>query len=319
MQPLTDQGWKGSDNIHADVELAAGVLRNASNLDFMSSGKVRTRVGYVSILAGATSSGLAFGKLLLSIRSGSLVAYHVETGSSTTLFAVQGSRLGHAVIGEDLFLSDGVSKWRISPALAVSAWPYPAADDPTFDARFLAPFPASSRLCGLQGRMVAAIGNAVVYSEPAMVGALNLARNFFTVPAQIRFLYANDDTLFVGADQLYAVAPLGVEGMRKTVALPIACPDAAPAVDDETGIAYLPTTRGLVVVPHRGAEVSALGSETFAVRAMSSAAVGVLKRDGVTQIVATSVPDSSSMAEHPLVSTDYLRSEAVRKELQNAA
>lgn len=319
MQPLTDQGWKGSDNIHADVELAEGVLRNASNLDFMASGKVRSRPGYSLASAGASSNGFAFGKFLLSLRSGILVAYHVETGATTALGPVQGSRLGRAVIGEDLFVSDGVSKWRISPALAVSAWPYPAADDPTFDMRFLAPFPASPKLCGLQGRMVAAIGNAVIYSEPALAGAWNPARNYFTVPTPVRFLYANDDTLFVGADQLYAVAPLGVDGMRKTVALPIACPDAAPAVDAETGAAYLPTTRGLVVIPPRGAEVSVLGSETFAVRAMSSAAVGVFKRAGVTQIIATSIPDSSSMAEHPLVSTDYLRSEAVRKELQNAA
>lgn len=318
MQPLTDQGWKGSDNLHADVELAEGVLRNASNLDFTASGKVRLRPGFVSLRPGSAGDGFAFGKHLVFLSGGALVAFNIETGVSTTLFPVQGARVGRAVVGDTLFVSDGVSKWSVASDLTVSAWPAPAADDPTFDSRFLAPFPAATKLCYFNGRMFGAIGNVVVYSEPYAFGVYNPTRNYFTVPASVAVLHANFDALFVGADSLYAVAEVGTGAMSIDTALGIRIADVVPAFDDETGNSFFPTARGLVVIPARGAEVSLLGSGVFAVRQMASAAAGVIKRSGVTQVVTTAVPDSSSMAEHPLVSPDYLRSEDVRKELQNA-
>lgn len=318
MQPLTDQGWKGSDNIHADVELAAGVLRNAVNLDFMGSGKVRSRPGYALVTAGAVSNGFSFGKFLVYLMAGNLVAYNVETAASTTLFPVQGSKIGHTVIGSNLYVSDGVGKWVIGDDLTVSAWLEPTATDPTFDARYLAPFPPCVKLCHFNGRMFGAVGNVVIYSEPYAFGVYNPSRNFVVVPTKVTVLHANADALFVGADSLYAVTAVGVEGMAINTVMGIPVSDVTPAYDAETGYSFFPTTRGLMTIPARGVEVSLMGSDLFAVRPMAAASAGIIKRGGVTQIISTAVPDTSYMAEHPLVSADYISSENVRKELQDA-
>lgn len=319
MNPLTDQGWKGSDNLHADVELAEGVLRNTSNLDFSASGKVRSRHGYVQKQAGAASSGFAFGKGLVYKQAGTVTAYDIEKNTAMTLFAAQGIQLGHAIVGDTLYVSDGVSKWAVTAEYIVSPWFMPSADDPTFDMRFLVPFPAASKLCYFNGRMYGAIGNVVVYSEPYAFGVYNPARNFFTVSSKVTVLYANQDALFVGADVFYAVTDIGAASMEIKNIMGIAIPDVDPVYDDETGMAYFPTTRGLMVVPAQGADVSLLGGNMFATRPIATACAGILKHEGVTLVVAVAVPDTTYMPEHPLISTDYLRSEAIRKELQNAA
>ena len=315
--------WAGMDNIHRDSELTKGQdgsepLRSSVNLDFTATGRALSRVGRVQLASGAASHGFAYRQFLIYLQGGYLMAMNVQTGVVQSLAMAQGSHIARVIAGDNLYLSDGASKWMVTPSLDVTSWPMPAADDPTFDMRFLAPFPAVTNLCLFQGRMVGAVDNAVVYSEPYAYGVWNSARNFFTVPAKVGVLYTNQDSLFVGAENIYAVNDLGLAKQSADIVLGVPSPDVEPAVDAESGVGYWPTTRGLVTVPFNGTKVELTAPDRFAVRAMSTAAVGVLKREGMIQVVATSVHDSSQMLEHPLISKDFLNAEAIRKELQNA-
>ena len=209
MNNIQASNWLGMDNIHRDVEIAPDLLRNTANLDFTARGKLVSRSGYALLSSGSASGGFAFGRYLMFIRGGSLRSLHTETGAETTLFAVSSDRIGRVIIGDYAYISDGVSKWKIDQELQVSAWESVASDDPTFDPRFTADFPACNKLAYWKGRIVGRIGNLVVYSLPFAYGSYDQARNFFPVRGTVDLLHGNDDVLFIGADDVFAVSEFG--------------------------------------------------------------------------------------------------------------
>lgn len=328
MSELTTKAWNGIDNIHADAELvrpqdkpgqfSAAPSRNAVNFDFSAAGKPISRRGFTTVRAGVVSNGFAFGQFLLYCHAGFLRAFHIQTGADTQLFAVQGSALGRAVVNDLAYVSDGISKWKIDSALVVSDWEVPASDDSTYDGRVFVPFPACTKLAYFQGRMCGAIGNVVVYSAPYAFGVYDPATAFFTTPTKVNVLYGNGDALFMGADNVYVATDLGLSTTKLDIVLAIASADSHAAADNETGIGYWMTERGVVAVPLNGTEAMLLSPKKLAVRPAANAAIGLFKREGVTNIVASLVPDSSFTGEHPLVSRDYTASEATRKEIFNA-
>lgn len=328
MSELTTKTWNGIDNIHADVELvraqdksgqpAAASARNAVNFDFSAAGKPVSRRGFSTVRAGQVSNGFAFEHFLLYCYAGFLRAFHTQTGEDTQLFAVQGGALGRVVVDGAAYVSDGISKWKVDSALVVSDWEMPASDDSTYDGRVFEPFPACTKLAYFQGRICGAIGNVVVYSAPYAFGIYDPAAAFFTTPTKVNVLYGNGDALFMGADNIYTVVGLGLPTTKLDVVLAIASSDSHAAVDNETGVGYWMTERGAVAIPLNGTEAVLLSPGKLAVRPAASAAIGVFKREGVTCIVASLVPDSSFTDEHPLVSQDYIASEVTRKEIFNA-
>lgn len=315
MNKLHAKTWAGTDNISRDTEVAGEALRNAANLDFTAGGKLASRRGYALLSAGAAASGFAFGVYLIYVRGGSLRSINTMTGATATLFAVSTDRVGHVEIDGALYVSDGVSKWKLNDQLQVSAWGTVAADDPTFDARLLIDFPACNKLAYWKGRMFGRIGNTVVYSLPFVFGSFDPRRNHFSVRGTVNTLHGNDDTLFVGANDVYAVTELGGPVAKVFAGKSV---DAEPVVDDETDSAYWMTDRGLVAVGARGPEVVQISGGPVAMREASSAAIGLLKRDGATHIIVAMQPDSSAGEQNPLVSADYLRSEEMRKEIFDA-
>lgn len=315
MNKIHAKSWKGTDNIHRDVEVVPDLLRNSANLDFTADNKVVSRVGYTQLSSGAASSGFGFGPYLVYIRGGSLRALHTVTGVVTTLFAVSSAKLGRVVIDGFLYVSDGVSKWKVSSTLQVSDWGTVAADDPTFDARFVIDFPACNKLAYWKGRMFGRVGNLVVYSLPYVYGSFDPRRNYFPVQGTVNVLHGNDNTLFIGANEVFA---LGEVGGALSLVFPGSSIDAEPTIDEETGEAFWINERGLVSVAKSGAEVNLVTDGPVALRPAASAAIGFTKRSGALNIIAAMIPDSSVNEQHPLVAEDYLRSEEIRKEIFNA-
>ena len=155
MDPLHTAAWKGLDNVRSDLELPDGFARNAVNVDFTAGGKVAVRSGSVLLSAGEARSGVAFDPYILFVRSGVIRAYHTRTAVLTSLgLSAIGDRLGSAIVRKAAYLSDGLSKWKINLDLTVSAWKYPAVDDPTFDMRFVRPMPACPKMVYFQGRII---------------------------------------------------------------------------------------------------------------------------------------------------------------------
>jgi len=315
MNRLNAKSWNGTDNIHRDVEVGANRLRNSANLDFTADSKIASRVGYALLSSGAASSGFGFGPHLIYVRGGSLRALHTTTGVVTTLFAVSSDKLGRVVIDGFLYMSDGVSKWKISSALQVSAWGTVAVDDPTFDSRFITDFPACNKLAYWKGRIFGRVGNLVVYSLPFVYGSFDPRRNYFPVQGTVNVLHGNDTALFIGADEVFAIGDIG--GALSLV-FPGSSIDAEPTIDEETGEAFWINERGLVSVAKSGAEVRLVTDGPIALRPAASAAIGFTQRSGALNIIAAMVPDSSVNEQHPLVAEDYLRSEEIRKEVFNA-
>lgn len=319
MDPLHNTSWKGLDNIHKDLELPEGAARNAVNVDFTTGGKVSTRVGSVLLSAGPARSGVTMGPYILFVRNGSVWAYHTRTAALTNLnLSVVGDRLGSAVVRGAAYLSDGLSKWKVNPDLTVSAWEYPASDDPTFDMRFVRPLPSCSKLVHFQGRMVGAIGRMLVYSYPMAFGAYDPTVNFILMPWDIKVLHTNNDAVFVGGEEVMVLVGLGTKEMALDYLAAPPSWDMEPATDPETGIGYWVTSRGIIAVPLNGAKIEQTTLAYHAVRQAERGAAGVLKREGTTRIVAAARPDTSVADEHPLVSVDYQKSEAIRQEKFNA-
>ena len=319
MDPLHNTSWKGLDNIHKDLELPEGFVRNAVNVDFSAGGKVSVRPGSTLRSAGEARSGVAFSPYILFVRGGVVQAYHTRTGVLTSLgLSVVGDRLGAAVVRGAAYLSDGLSKWKVNSDLSVSTWEYPAADDPTFDLRFVRSMPACPKLVHFQSRLVGAIGRMLVYSHPAAFGAYDPKVNFILLPWTVRVLHTNNDAVFVAGDEVMVLTGLGTKEMAMDYVAAPPSWDMEPAIDDETGEGYWVTSRGIIKVPFNGTKIEQTTLSHHAVRQAERGAAGVMKREGTTRIVAAARPDTSVADEHPLVSVDYQRSEAIRQEKFNA-
>jgi hypothetical protein len=319
MDPLHISSWTGMDNIHNDLELPEGRVRNAVNLDFTEAGKIATRVGQTLLSAGEARSGVAFSPYILFVRGGVLHAYHTHSAALTNMgVAVVGDRLAAAVVPGAAYLSDGLSKWKIDLQLGVSAWGYPAADDPVFDVRFIRPMPACRKLVHFQGRMVGAVGRMLFHSLPFVYGAYEPKTGFIHLPWEVKVLHTNNDAVFVAGDEVMVLTGLGTKEQELDYVAAPPSWDMEPAVDPETGIGYWLTSRGIIAVPFNGAKIEQTTLPHHAVRQAERGAAGVLKRNGTTRIVAAVRPDTSVADEHPLVSVDYLKSEEIRQEKFNA-
>lgn len=314
MEKITTEKWKGLDNLHQDVELPPDLLRSAVNVDFNETGKARGRLGYSQVSAVAASNGFAFGQHVLFIQGSALQALHTQTGVVTELFPVQGDQIGRVVVGDYAYVSDGVSKWRISNSLTVADWEL--GDTDTYDPRIFRPFPACTKLAYYQGTLLGVVGGTVIQSAPYAFGIFDPSQDFMSIRGRINVLYANDDTVFLGSKELLAVSNFGSEAVLVNSLLALDSIDMEPVVS--TGNGYWLTSRGVVQVPLKGADIKLLSPDRLGVADAVSGAVGVVRRDGITTVIATLVPDTSFAINHPLVAQDYLDADRVRKEIYDA-
>lgn len=176
----------------------------------------------------------------------------------------------------------------------------------------LAAMPAGSIVRFSNGRLLVAVGNLLVYSEPFSLGLTNPSKNYIPFPAPITVVEPCGTGVFVAADKTYWIAG-EITQASLAVKLPyggVAGSGARDTLSAETAL-WL-SERGLVVGTADGTATAVQASRL----ALSGGAAGaVLRReqDGMQHVV-TAVRDPMGMAG---ACSSYFDAEIVRKGSRN--
>ena len=90
-------------------------VRDARNVDILDSGTLRRRGGYTKLLDGRFSSLYAAGRIALCVHDGHLCRINALSDgqwSTTQLCQVRGTTVSYALVGEQVFCTDGYGVWR---------------------------------------------------------------------------------------------------------------------------------------------------------------------------------------------------------------
>lgn len=116
-------GFKGMDNIHADIELPHDVLRRAVNTDILDSGRLRRRDGSAPALAVSGAHSLwSDGSRAYFVLNNELREFLVD-GTSTVIgaFAAGTNRASYVKVNEDVFVTSKTVNARVRDGV-MSAW-----------------------------------------------------------------------------------------------------------------------------------------------------------------------------------------------------
>lgn len=153
------------------------------------------------------------------------------------------------------------------------------------------PMPAGTIVRFYKGRLLAAVGNMLVYSEPLAYGRTQLASNFFLYPEEITLVQPVENGVFVGADKTYFLAGADMANMaQSTVA------DARPVAG--TGVTLHPgdladvqrqtaawfSDRGVFIGYPEGA-VKLLTEDRLSVPIGSEGTMQIVKQRGIIQLM----------------------------------
>lgn len=322
MGQLNHREWMGIDNVHSAIEMdtvhtnGRGETRrrlvNATNVDFTSGGDMVSRLGTVQRVSGKHTSPIGFGKWLLAVVGGVLTAYDTANWSSVALVAGVNPVLGHTVLGDDLYLSDGHAKWKLTPSLGISSWGDELGDS-TFTSERYQAFPACTKLTSINGRIYGAIDNFVIFTEPYRVDLWDPTTNFYQFHGKVTMLHGNAFVLAVSAEHQYIIENPGTDSPAVRPAFAWTAPDCVPAIDPESKTAYWMGEKGWVLLEDSGNIPKALTADVQCVRRHESAAFGIVKRLGSTMVVSVGTPDAAYPEQNPLMSADFLKSEEIRK------
>src|SRR5690606_20528526 len=132
-----------------------------------------------------------------------------------------------------IYFTDGIRVGSYHPA----AGPTPhweVAAPVTIGEQALTPMPAGQHIAHHGARLLVAVGNALIYSEPFTPHLRDEARGFELFPAAITCLAAVEAGVFVVADQTYFLAG-GLPAQTVRVALEYGAPEQQPGYRPDGG------------------------------------------------------------------------------------
>lgn len=282
---------RGMDNRRPDFKLALGreeggghLLRDALNVDVTAQGTVKTRAGYVLAQAGSDCHSLwspVEGGYALYVDDGNL--YRID--SAKTLVAGgfgNVTPVRYAQVYEAVYFTDGLRVGSYHPITGPTPkWASTTATD--IGDQVLVPMTAGQHIAHHAGRLLVAVGSAVIYSEPFTPNLRDESKGFELFPAPITCLVAVEGGVFVVADKTYFIAG-GFPAQAVRAVLDYGAPDQQPSYRDDGGAHWM-SARGVVSCTAVG-ELSNLQEAHVAMSVEGSAATLMRESDGMRSIVA---------------------------------
>ena len=279
----------GMDNRVPDYKMAlpdeAGhLLRDALNVDVTAQGTVKTRAGYALAQAGNDCHSLwspVEGDYALYVDDGDL--YRIDTAK-----ALVASGFGNATpvrytqVYEAVYFTDGLRVGSYHPSNGPTP-EWASATTTSIGDQVLMPMPAGQHIAHHAGRLLVAVGSAVIYSEPFTPHLRDEAKGFELFPAPITCLAAVEAGVFVVADKTYFIAG-GLPAQTVRAVLEYGAPEQQPSYRKD-GSAHWMSERGLVSCTRAG-EIANLQEAHVALRAQGTAATLMREADGMQTLVA---------------------------------
>ena len=294
----------GMDNRRPDFKLALAdgghVLRDALNVDVTAQGTIKTRAGYALAEAGLDCHsafapiGGAYG---LYCDAGDLYRLDVQEDGSTSREQIAAgygrvTPVAFAEVNEAVYFTDGIRVGSYHPTAGPTPRWLDAAPQVIGDVQF-SPMPPGSCLAHHGGRLLVAVGAALIYSEPFTPGLRNEARGFEIFPAPITCIAAVEAGVFVIADKTYFL-PGGLPAQTVRAVLPYGAPVQQPGYRDDGGVHWI-GAKGILSANAAG-ELTNLQAARVALDAKGSAATLFREADGMNTIVAALSTPSSTAA-----------------------
>lgn len=277
---------------------AGHLLRDALNVDITAEGSVKTRKGYTRALAAADGHSLwapPTGTYALYCDAGAVYRLDVSGGSLTKTLIAPGmgvlAPVRYAQVNEAVYFTDAVSARTYHPA------PGPTADWGSAQAtqvgdRQLVPVPPGSAIAHHGARLLVAVGQALIYSEPFTPHLRDPARGFEMFPAPIACIAAVERGVVVVADKTYWVAG-GFPAQEVRAVLEYGAPAQQPVARPDGSVQWM-SARGVVTCSKDG-EIKNVQEERMALQVAGEAATFFRESDG-TRTVVVSLPEPGSLA-----------------------
>lgn len=276
------------DNRAPDYKLSlpdgGHLLRDALNVDVTAQGTVKTRAGYALTHAGNDCHSLwspVEGDYALYVDDGDL--YRIDTAK-----ALVASGFGNATpvrytqVYEAVYFTDGLRVGSYHPSNGPTP-EWASATTTSIGDQVLMPMPAGQHIAHHAGRLLVAVGSAVIYSEPFTPHLRDEAKGFELFPAPITCLAAVEAGVFVVADKTYFIAG-GLPAQTVRAVLEYGAPEQQPSYRKD-GSAHWMSERGLVSCTRAG-EIANLQEAHVALRAQGTAATLMREADGMQTLVA---------------------------------
>ena len=281
----------GMDNRVPDYKMAlpdeAGhLLRDALNVDISPTGAVKTRSGYVR--TATTSDGHSLwaplsGQFALYADGGTI--YRLDASGASlpvaTGFGYTG-KVRYAEVNEAVYFTDGLRVGSYHPRPGPTpAWS--SAASLSVGEQPLVSMPPGGHVAYHGGRLLVALGSALIFSEPFTPNLRDEARGFELFPATITCLAAVEGGVFVVADKTYFIAG-GFPAQAVRAVLDYGAPDQQAGYRDDGGAHWL-SSSGVVVVAANG-DIKNIQEDHMALSIGGAAATLWREADGMRAIVA---------------------------------
>lgn len=276
------------DNRAPDYKLSlpdgGHLLRDALNVDVTAQGTVKTRAGYALAQAGNDCHSLwspVEGDYALYVDDGDL--YRIDTAKSLVASGFgNATPVRYTQVYEAVYFTDGLRVGSYHPSNGPTP-EWASATTTSIGDQVLMPMPAGQHIAHHAGRLLVAVGSAVIYSEPFTPHLRDEAKGFELFPAPITCLAAVEAGVFVVADKTYFIAG-GLPAQTVRAVLEYGAPEQQPSYRKD-GSAHWMSERGLVSCTRAG-EIANLQEAHVALRAQGTAATLMREADGMQTLVA---------------------------------
>lgn len=289
----------GMDNRAPDYKLrlpdgGGHLLRDALNVDVTAQGTVKTRAGYALTQAGSDCHSLwspVEGDYALYVDDGDL--YRIDTTKALIASGFgSATPVRYAEVNEAVYFTDGLRVGSYHPSTGPTP-EWASATATSIGDQVLVPMPAGQHIAHHAGRLLVAVGSAVIYSEPFTPHLRDEAKGFELFPAPITCLVAVEGGVFVVADKTYFIAG-GFPAQAVRAVFDYGAPDQQLSYREDGGAHWM-SSKGVVSVTSSG-EISNLQESRVSLSADGTAATLYREADGMETIIAALASPSNTGA-----------------------
>ena len=181
-----------------DPKTGLSQLPQAVNVDIDATGRPSRCSGFTSKRAEASMSGWSDGENCLFIAGASLYKLHPDYSRTLIRSGLTvGAQMSYVAVGDRVYYSNGYENGYVIDT-ANNAWVAGTSGAPTSNVTFSDP-PAGHLITLAFGRMLVALDNVIVASEPSFYGRFNLAK-YRMEKDRITMLWPVLGGLFVGTE-----------------------------------------------------------------------------------------------------------------------
>jgi len=258
-----------------------------------TSGDYRYTVTCTFITSTGEESGAPLGSTVLSGEVPSLQFSSIPQSSDSRVVA---TRLYVTnVDGKDFYaqvdVPAGTTAWSLTGFFANGA---------LLRTQFLEPLPPGQLIEYNNGRLYAASGNVLWYTEPLRYGLMNRASNFFVFPSRITLNKGVKQGLYISADKTYFLPGAGTKDVDLVTL------EEARAV--EGAVLSLPGGEEIVWLSRdglrrgKGGAIEAVTDDQIAMERFERASLGLVEKNGHRAVVAV----AQDGVANPLAAEDFI-------------